>query len=428
MSRTVRVIIVNTDEDVAADLRAVLLSIDGVKIVAEIDEPALLAQAIEHFPAELLLIHLDPAPGPMMDVVAPLIEANKEKISAVAMTDDRDAELVMRAMRVGMKEFLWKPFPPEKLRDILQRIASEGPVGGRTLGRLISIVATGGGLGATQLATNLAVELAQLETWNGATPGGRRPSVAVVDLDFRFGQVGMQLDAAPTYTIADLCETAAAIDHQMIERAMFKHSTGVHVLARPAELSAAERISAGHCAGAVAALQEQYDFVVADMPSRFDASARAIFDMADTYLLVLQLLVPSVRGADRMLRELALTGYSANRVKLVCNRVGRDSGYLEQEDVETTLKRKMDFVLPDDWKTSANAVNMGVPLLLHAPRSKLRVAYRTIAQGLAGDGAQSDDAAPTGGAEVGGGGAVTGGSGKKGLFSIFGGGKALAKV
>ena len=67
VSRTVRVIIVNTDDDVAADLRAVLLAVDGVKIVAEIDEPALLAQAIEHFPAELLLIHLDPSPGPMMD-------------------------------------------------------------------------------------------------------------------------------------------------------------------------------------------------------------------------------------------------------------------------------------------------------------------------------------------------------------------------
>src|SRR5262249_18006593 len=152
----------------------------------------------------------------------------------------------MRAMRAGMKEFLWKPFPPEKLREILHRIANDGAANGRRLGRLISVVSAGGGLGATQLATNLGVELAQLETWSGAPATGGKPGVAVVDLDFRFGQVAMQLDAAPTYTIADLCATAAAIDHQMIERAMFKHSTGVHVLARPTEFSAAEQISAGH--------------------------------------------------------------------------------------------------------------------------------------------------------------------------------------
>lgn len=422
MSRTVRVIIVNTDDDVAADLRAVLLSVDGVKIVAEIDEPALLAQALSHFPAELLLIHLDPSPGPMMDVVAPLIEAHKDKLAAVAMTEDRDAELVMRAMRAGMREFLWKPFPPEKLRDIVIRIAADGPAGGRRLGRLFSVVAAGGGLGATQMATNLAVELAQLDSWDGAPAAGARPSVAVVDLDFRFGQVAMQLDAAPTYTIADLCESASAIDPQMIERAMFKHSTGVHVLARPTELSAAEGISAGHCAGALAILQEHYDFVVVDMPSRFDASARTVFDMADTYLLMLQLLVPSVRATDRMLQELESTGYSSNRIRLVCNRVGRESGYLEQEDVETTLRRKMDFVLPDEWKTSANAVNMGAPLLLHAPRSKLRLAYRAVAQALAGENvAQGESTAAV--VQDG-----NNGSPKKGLLSLFGGGKALAKA
>lgn len=416
-------IIVNTDEDVAADLRAVLLAIDGVKIVAEIDEPALLAQAIDHFPAELLLVHLDPAPGPMMDVVAPLIDANKERIAAVAMTEDRDAELVMRAMRAGMREFLWKPFPPEQLREIVQRVGGSGPAGARRVGRLISVVASGGGLGNTQVATNLAVELAQLDTWDGAPPAGGRPSVAVVDLDFRFGQVAMQLDAAPTYTIADLCETAAAIDRPMIEQAMFKHSTGVHVLARPNDMGAADRISAGHTAGALAALQEYYDFVVVDMPARFDASARAVFDMADRYLLVLQLMVPSVRAADRMLHELASTGYAVNRVKLVCNRVGREAGYLNQEDVETTLKRKMDFVLPDDWKTSANAVNMGAPLLLYAPRSKLRAAYRALALGLACEeqaAAESSDAAAL---ESNG-----NGTGKKGLLSIFGGPKAPVKA
>ena len=104
--------------------------------------------------------------------------------------------------------------------------------------------------------------------------------------------------------------------------------------------------------------------------------------------------------------------------------MGHESGYLEQDDVETTLKRKMDFVLPDDWKTSANAVNMGAPLLLHAPRSKLRLAYKAIAQELANDGAQTDDPGTPGatrGAEVEGGNA--GGGGRKGLFSIFGGGK-----
>ena len=382
MSKTVRVIVVNTDDAVSADLRAVLLSISGVKIVAEIDEPALLSRALDQFPAEALLVHLDPNPAGMMDVVAPLIESHKDQIAAIAMTEDRDAELVMRAMRAGMREFLWKPFPPEQIADVLDRVATESAESGRRLGRLVTVVGTGGGMGATQLVTNLAVEFAQLEEWAGGNGSSKHPRVAAVDLDFRFGQVAMQLDVQPAYTIAELCETAEQIDAQMIGRAMHKHPTGVHVLARPNDFEQADVISASQTAGALAALQEHYDFVVVDMPARFDPTARAVYDMADAYLLIIQLQVPSVRTADRILHELVNTGYATERIKVVCNRFGREAGYLEPTDVESTLKRKISFMLPDDWKTSAAAVNMGAPLLTNAPKSKLRMAYREIACAL----------------------------------------------
>ncbi len=396
MSRTVRVIVLNTDDEVAADLRTVLLSVEGVKIVAEIDEPAMLTQAIEHFPAEVLLIHLDPNAAAIMDVVAPLVEARKEQIAAIAMTEDRDAELVRRAMRAGMRELLWKPFPPEQLAEILQRLGAETRPEGARLGKLITVVGTGGGHGATQLTTNLAVELANLETANGSG----KPRVATVDLDFRFGQVAMQLDAAPTYTVADLCETLERVEPQMLERVVFKHQTGVHVLARPTELDQAERISAAHCAAILSSLQEQYDFVVIDLPARFDPTARVVLDAADYFLLVTQLQVPSVRCADRILRQLTNSGYPMQRVRLVCNRFGRDSGYLEQGDVEQTLHRKFDALIPDDWKTSSTAVNMGAPLFTLAPKSRLRQAYQRLAQQVAGvidspeaDAAQSSEPA-----------------------------------
>lgn len=382
MSRAIRVIIVNTDEEVAPDLRAVLLSVEGVKIVAELDEPAMLAKALEQFPAEVLLVHLDPNPPAIMNVVAPLIESYKDRVAAIAMTEDRDAELVMKAMRSGMREFLWKPFPPEQLGEILKRVAAEGGGAVGRHGRLLSLVGTTGGVGTTVLACNLGVELAQLSDWQGANERGGAPKVAVVDMDFRFGQVAMQLDAQPNFTIAELCETHEQIDPQMIERAMYKHPSGVHALARPVDLQQAERISAGQCAGALAALMEHYDFVVADLPARFDPTARAVFDMSDTLMLVLQLSVPSVRNTDRVLVELARSGYALERVRLACNRFGRDAAYLDQADVETTLKRKLDFIVPDDFKTVSAAINMGSPLHAHAPKSKVRAALREMAASL----------------------------------------------
>lgn len=407
MSQTIRVIVLNTDEEVSPDLRMALLAQDGVKIVAEIDEPAMLGQVLDQFPAEVLLVHLDPNPVGMMDIVAPLIEPRKDELAAIGMTEDRDAELVMRAMRAGMKEFLWKPFPPEDLAEILQRVSKTISANPRKLGRLITAVGVCGGVGTTTVAANLAVELANLGNWSGARAPGVRPRTAVVDLDLHIGQVAMHLDAQPTYTIAELCESAEQLDPQQIERAMFKHETGVHLLARPTDHHHAESISAGQCAGALAALQEHYDFIVADLSARFDNTAKAVFDMSDVLLIVVQLVVPAVRNADRLLSDMQRGGYPMDRVKIVCNRFGRESGYLEQADVEATLKRKLDFLLPDDWKTCSMAVNMGSPLFNDAPKSRVRGAINEMAQTLAG--VETDADAP----------ASNGHEPKKRLFGVF---------
>ena len=411
MSKPVRVIVVNTDEEAAPELRALLLGVEGVKIVAEVDEPALLAQALPQFPAEVLLLHLDPNPAAMMELLAPVIAERKDQLASIAMSEDRDAELVMRAMRAGMREFLWKPFPPEQLTEILRRVGREAPSTGRRAGRLIPIVGCCGGVGVTTIATNLAVELAGLASWSDGTG---RPKVAVVDLDFRFGQVAMFLDAQPTYTIAELCDTPEHIEAQMIERVMVKHPSGVHVLAHPSDIEQAERISAAQCAGVLAALLEHYDFVVVDGPVRFDHSARAVFDMTDLYLLVLQLLVPPVRNADRLLNELRRGGYNLDHVRLVCNRSGRDSGYLEPADVETTLNRKLHWILPDEWKVASTAVNVGAPLADSAPKSRLRAAFQQMARDIGSRAHEtpendSTDKAP-----------VEATPPKKRLFSIFG--------
>lgn len=378
MGPIVRVIIVNTDEEASADLRALLLSVPGVKIVAEVDEPALLEQALQQFPAEVLLVHLDPTPAAIMEVAAPLISERKDSLVTIGMTEDRDAELVMQAMRAGMREFLWKPFPPERLTELLGKVGQEAPSGSRRVGRLIPVVGACGGVGATTIATNLAVELAQLPG-----TGAERARVAVVDLDFRFGQVAMFLDAQATYTIAELCDTPEHIEPQMIERVVVKHPTGVHVLAHPDDMEQAGRISAAHTAGVLAALLEHYDYVVVDGPVRFDGSARAVFDMADVYLVVLQLLVPAVRNADRLIHELGRNGYNLEQVRLVCNRFNRDSGFLEQADVEATLRRPLNWIVPEDWKTASSAVNVGAPLVTYAPKSKLRAALQQMAAALA---------------------------------------------
>jgi MinD-like ATPase involved in chromosome partitioning or flagellar assembly len=52
-------------------------------------------------------------------------------------------------------------------------------------------------------------------------------------------------------------------------------------------------------------------------------------------------------------------------------------------EVETTLNRKLTWMLPEDWKTASTALNVGSPLADFAPKSKLRLAFQQMAADLA---------------------------------------------
>jgi pilus assembly protein CpaE len=376
MKQSVRVIVFNGDEEYSASIRADLLSIPGVQIVAELDELALVEQAVSQFSAEILLMHLDPAPEAVLPVAARM--AASRGLTVLVISSSADAQHILFAMRAGVREFLTKPVDRALLTSAVEKILVQSEASAE-VGSLVSVIGTIGGCGASSLAVNLAVELNDLLK---KPAQGARGTVAVVDLDFRYGQLGTMLDLQADYTIADLSDTPEQLDSAMFEKAMVKHPTGVHLLARPNQFAQADHITAAHCASVLSALQRLYSYVIVDGPNRFDSGGSAVLELADVNLLVIQLLVTSVRNVHRMLEGLREGGFNLSRFRLVCNRVGRESSHLCISHVEKTLNMKVWHEAPDDWKAMSTAINMGVPLIESAPKSKLRQAIREMAESL----------------------------------------------
>ncbi len=368
MAKGTRLIVFNADEDYAAPLRTELLGIDGVKIVAEVDEPGLLTAAVSQFACDVVVVHLDPSPDLVLQVATQVLK-DRPDLPVFAVSGSQDGRVILASMRAGFREFLVKPLDVEQLTNALNRVAQQRASAPKT-GKLIAVIGSIGGVGSTTVATNLAVELAGLNAGQ----------VAVVDMDFRFGQVATFLDVQPTFTIADLCDTPEQCDQQMIEKAMVKHPSGVNILARPSSFAQAEQMSAAHCGNVLSALQELYDYVVVDGPNRYDFGGKTVLDMADVNLLIIQLLVSSIRNTDRILGELVRTGYNLSRIKLVCNQLGRDPGHLTLEHVEATLNCPVFHTIADDWKTVSGSINMGEPLSTHASKSKVRQCFRELAE------------------------------------------------
>lgn len=371
MASGTRLVIFNLDEEYAPNLRAELLGIDGVKIVAEVDELGLLPSAIDQFACDVVIVHLDPHPEAVLQV-AGQVARERSDLPFFGISASTDGQLILEALRAGFREFILRPpgsaLDVEQLSQAMNRVAQQRPQTAKT-GKLVAVIGTVGGVGATTVATNLAVELAANDSCR----------VALVDMDFRFGQIATFLDVQPNFTIAELCETPEQCDQSMLEKALVKHPSGVHVLARPNHFAQAEQLSAAHCGGILSALQELYDYIVVDGPNRYDNGGKAVLDMADVNLLVVQLLVTSIRSTDRILTELGRAGYNLERIKLICNQVGRESGHLSVEHIETTLDTTVFQSIVDDWKTISGAINMGEPLLTHASKSKIRHCYQELA-------------------------------------------------
>lgn len=379
MGREARFIVLNGDETFRAELRSTLLKVDGVKLVAEVEEPALLLQAVQQFPVEVLLVNLDPNPEAVLPIVGDVAGANRE-LAIFATSESTDGQLILKAMRMGIKEFLPKPIDTRALEEAIGRIAVDR-AGTATQGSLITVVGTSGGVGATMITTNLAVELAAIAEGH----------VTVVDLDYRYGQVATLLDVDPKYSLADLCSSPEALEPQVIGRALTKHNTGLDVLGRPNYLAEADTITAAACMGVFSSLTQFNDYVVADGPTRFDVGGQSVLALSDVTLLVVQQLVPCVRNARRILENMRDTGYNLERARLICNRVGRGSGHLSVNDVSETLGLELFASIPDDWETASGAINLGEPFLTYSPKSKLRVAIQEIAERLHSPESQADD-------------------------------------
>lgn len=370
MAQTVRIILFTANESHAPELRRAITTLPHLRIVAELDEPSLIAQATGQFPCDLVVADLDPN-APMVIEFLRHLQVARPDLPVFALSRQTEGDVVLQAMKAGVKEYLLKPLNVDELEQAVSRI-----LGSQTKtkepGKLISFMGSAGGVGTTTLSTNLAVELAELV--------GEDRMVVIVDLDFRFGHVATLLDVHGQHTVADLCATQEDLDPQMIRRALIKHESGVYVLRRPHSFAQAEMITAAHCANVLTSLQEMCEFVVVDGPTRHDPGGLTVLDAADYNFLVLQLLVTSVRNTDRMIQELAVQGFNTERISFLCNRVGRDSAHLEVEQVETILGRKVFAAISDDWKSVSSSINIGQPLKLYNERSRVRQEIMNLAR------------------------------------------------
>lgn len=334
--------------------------------------------------------------GPSVDPLAAFQVAENARITraslGIILVRRRiDTTILQEALRAGVREVVAErdlaglTEAVARVRDVarLMREAvttSEGSSGPRRRGTIITIFSAKGGCGKTTLSTNLAALLA----------ASKKGSVALVDLDLAFGDVGIALQLFPTHSIADALPIGAALDGPALRSLMTAHSSGLMALVAPPDPTTAEKITTPLVQRVLEILADDFDYVIVDTPPALEDHVLAAFDLSDTVALLATLDIPALKNLKLTIETLDMLAFPREKCRIVLNRADSKVG-LAISEVEKTLRTPIAAQIPSSRDVPA-ATNRGVPLVTEDPQHPVTQAIRAFAEELTvGHGSQASD-------------------------------------
>ncbi len=99
-----------------------------------------------------------------------------------------------------------------------------------------------------------------------------------------------------------------------------------------------------------------------DVGRQIDAVSLRALDVTDVIYPVLQLALPDIRDARRLLDIFRSLGYVLDHIRLIVNRYEK-GGKLRLQDLHAALGCEVVHTFPNDYVAVTDSVNQGVPVL-----------------------------------------------------------------
>jgi len=310
-------------------------------------------------PPEILLVDLSESQDPVEELRT-LEQAFRRESRVIGIGTSNDVTLYRQLIEAGASDYLVKPIELEDL-DRALRLSARTPVD-RILGeaRVVGVVGTRGGAGATTIATNLA--------WSIASTFRRR--CVLVDLDLQYGTTALALDLQVGAGLREALEEPERIDELFLDRALAHPTETLSVMAAEEGLDRLVEAEPAGITALLTSLKERTETLVVDVPRRDPEAVLATAELAHDMLIITELTLTGLRDTARLLR-LIEDGAPNARALVIANRVPKVRPQVERREFEQELRRPIDGVLPADDKTVTQASNTGRPVALVDAKSRL---------------------------------------------------------
>lgn len=365
------------------------------QMVTVIDNLETAAREIRAIQPEMIIVDHIVSDQSTLDLIDELCIQFPDR-AVIALLPENDPELAQKVMFAGARAFLIQPFTQVDLLGTLQRVhsleerrrlvepvfksSSEAGSGGTDPLQVVTVFSPRGGVGCSTVAINLAVALH--ERIDGRT--------LLMEGKLHFGHLGLMLNIRPRNSLAELIPHAYALDPELIEEVVEKHTTGIDVLVSPPNIEMVQGIKPDDMLNVMRGVRPLYDFIVIDAGNFLNENTVTLMDISDRVLLVANPDLASLHDVSRFTQVSRTLGYPPGKVLVVLNRAGMMGG-VKTKDIAVALHQQPFAEIPEDGTKAIRSLNRGVPLYYRYPRNPVSRSIRHIARTLADIGVEEQE-------------------------------------
>lgn len=288
--------------------------------------------------------------------------------STIVISSSNDQSLMRTAMKAGARDFLSEPISVHSIQETLDQIYKE-KIAINDDTKIISVINSKGGCGASFIAANIAYMLAS------------RDKALLIDLNIQFGTQSLYLDITPIRDVVEALSLVKELDGPALEGYLTPHESGLKLLAAPLnKMTLLSDISASNLNTLLSLIKNHYSKTVIDLPFYLDSLSIVALERSSHILIVAQQNLASIRDARKLMRIMQQDlEIPKERIIVVVNRYDSDSLISIEEigDVEMAT-------IPNNYIKVKESIDHGNAIEVTNPRSKVTSSLMSLANKLSG--------------------------------------------
>ncbi|OIN25713.1 AAA family ATPase [Vibrio barjaei] len=291
--------------------------------------------------------------------------------SLIVFGDETDSSALRIALRVGASDYLSDNCSMADLLPLLRQIAEQKIVR-RKMGELFLFVNTKGGNGASTIAMNVAIELADNH------PG----EVLLIDIDTQFGLLAEYLDLSPKYGMLDAIDSLSELDEASLSGFVTEYDNKLHTIGFATGQGSAAIDHMEEIQKIVPLFRQFYKYIVIDYSRGIEPAFANLVTPATRVFLVIQQNYMSLKNANQLVRSLKFDfGHDEKSIELIVNRYEKGQS-ITIKDIENTIPKLDIQLIPNDFKVANESANLGKPVMNFKKRSAISKALQKFSGSL----------------------------------------------